>query len=58
MKLVFLPANQAWAFFFGSSMERLPGQPMFYRKKSEAMQAAERAGLRVTPDGTVELKAV
>ena len=47
MKLVWLSANQAWAFSNGESLIQLKGQCYFYPASWEAIAAARALGLEV-----------
>jgi len=52
MHLLYFPANAAYAFVFGSTVEdanlcNLHGFPMFYQTKGEAIEAARHRGLSV-----------
>lgn len=59
MKLMFLQANNAWAFMFGDDPMRATVEPMgnhgrFFQTRDEAVAAALSQGLSVLPDGTVQ----
>jgi hypothetical protein len=50
MRLLFFPANNAWAFVFGSDLRtaspiQLHGFPLFFVTKGEAIEAARMRGL-------------
>lgn len=46
-RLMYSRANQAFVFTFGDQLLRLGDNPMFYRRKSEAIRAALKKGLLV-----------
>lgn len=48
MRLMFLPVNDAWAFFFGDILIDLEGFPRFFNTLKEAKDAADYRGLAVT----------
>lgn len=52
MRLTYLPANQAWAFVMGDIIVSIDGHSIF-TNMVEAINAANRAGLTVRPDGWV-----
>lgn len=57
MRLIFLPANQAWVFVFGqnlatASIQAMDGQT-FFPSRAQAVLAANRRGLSVAQNGTV-----
>ena len=55
MKLVYLTANDAWAFTYGLSIIQIGDGPRFFSESWEAIKAAQGAGLRVSVDtGRVE----
>jgi hypothetical protein len=54
MFLVHLPANNAWVFTFGDSMNRLDGFPLFFQTRKAAVNAAASLGLVVDARGQVE----
>lgn len=49
MKLMFFPANNAYAFVFGKSPLALDGWPMFFRYRKDAVNAARSLGIAVNP---------
>ena len=48
MRLMFLPVNDAWAFFFGDILIDLEGFPRFHSTLKEAKDAAASLGLEVS----------
>lgn len=54
MKLIFLTANQSWAFVFGDHLLRMgsPGTILFQRRE-QAVEAARSVRLAVDKDGNV-----
>ena len=52
-RLQWFTANNAWAFTYGDQMLQLEGDDMFYEKKSAAIAAAKRHGLKVEKSGHV-----
>jgi len=53
MRLIYLPANSAWAFVFGDSPTRMAGDEMFFRNRRDAVASAKRHGLAVDRKGNV-----
>ena len=56
MKLVYLPANQAWIFLFGDSIQRVGNNPLFFKSSFEAVHAAKSVGLHVYRNGSVHVE--
>lgn len=48
MRLVYLPVNAAWAFFFGDTLIDLAGFSRFHSTLKEAKDAAASLGLEVS----------
>jgi len=55
MRLIFLVANNAWAFAFGDSLVRMGDGPMFFTMRRDAVAAASLKGLAVTEHNEVAL---
>lgn len=53
MRLIFLPANNAYVFVFGDQLTRLEGFPLFFQTRREAVDAAHARGLNVDRRGRV-----
>ena len=53
MKLVFLGANNAYAFVMGESIVRMDGDDLFFRTKADAKDSAKRHGLKILPTDDV-----
>lgn len=53
MRLIFLPANQAWVFVMGTELVRMGDYEMFFEDRVTATRAARNQGLRVTNKGNV-----
>jgi hypothetical protein len=57
MWLRFLPANQAWVFLFGETLNSAVIIPIlgdrFFQRRTDAVRAAQAVGLYVTTDGRV-----
>src|SRR6266571_6538916 len=55
MRLQYFPANGAWAFTFGDALIRMRDAEMFFRKRSDAVAEAKRAGLTVERNGSIRV---
>lgn len=53
MRLVYLVPNAAWVFLFGDSPTRLHECPLFFSARCDAVSAAIKLGLAVSPKGVV-----
>lgn len=53
MKLIYLPANEAWSFFFYDVLVELVRGQRFYAKREDAELAANVLGLKVSKRGVV-----
>ena len=53
MRLVFFPANQAWAFVFGEDVVQVLDFCRFFLLRGDAVLAAGEAGLSVSRLGVV-----
>ena len=58
MRLVYLPVNAAWVFLFGDDLRTaqiitLSSEERFIRSRKDAVAAAKRHGLAVSPRGVV-----
>jgi hypothetical protein len=53
MKLIFLVANNAFAFVFGDSLIRMGDAEMFFATRQAAVAAAALCGLKVSRRGVV-----
>lgn len=60
ISLTFLPANQRFAFVFGTTLLRLHSpqgaETLFFVQRVDAQMAADRCGLKVFASGRVETK--
>ena len=56
MRLVYLPANQAWVFTFGGDLLRLENEDYFYGTRESAVVAADFKRLKVSRSGVVSAK--
>ena len=60
MFLKYLPANQAWVFLFGRSIDtavltNIGDYGVFFPSRDAAVKAAEQCGLTVARDGHLEI---
>jgi hypothetical protein len=55
MFLKFLPANNAWAFVFGTALVRMGNAQMFFNNRDDAVKEAAGCGLAVDAKGVVSV---
>ena len=57
MRLLYLPANSAWAFHFGAGADARPtsmgNHGTFFQSRKDAVEAARKQGLKVSKNGLV-----
>lgn len=53
LRLIYLPANQAYAFTFGDALLRMGDEPMFFDKWIDAELVAREHNLHLSVTGEV-----
>jgi hypothetical protein len=63
LRLVYLPANHAWAFIFGddiktASIISMAGHGRFFTSRALALEAAEGCEIQVNADDSCQIRSV